>query len=91
MNSLVTAGDILNVPSTYLMITLLSFGNSASGKNFLLKFIIINISLDLSLNCALAKSGYGEMGIAGSIAGPLFNLLIGLGTTALKKISSNNW
>ena len=49
------------------------------------------IHLDLSLNCALAKNGYGEMGIAGSIAGPLFNLMIGLGITSLKKISANNW
>jgi len=34
----------------------------------------------------LAKTGYGEMGIAGSIAGPLFNLMIGFGISALKII-----
>jgi sodium/potassium/calcium exchanger 6 len=49
--------------------TLLSFGNS---------------SPDLALNCALAKAGYGEMGLAGSIAGPLFNLLMGLGMSLIK-------
>ena len=49
--------------------TLLSFGNSVP---------------DLTLNVALAKQGYGEMGIAGSIAGPLFNLLIGLGTSLIQ-------
>lgn len=32
---------------------------------------------DLILNTALARAGYGEMAIAGSIAGPLFNLLVG--------------
>jgi Ca2+/Na+ antiporter len=41
--------------------------------------------LDLSVNIALAKAGYGEMGIAGSIAGPLFNVLIGLGISLIKK------
>ena len=38
----------------------------------------------MSLNCALARTGYGEMGITGSIAGPLFNLLIGLSTALIK-------
>jgi len=66
---LTTLGDILDVPATFLGITLLAFGNSAA---------------DLSLNVALAKTGYGEMGVAGSVAGPLFNLLIGLGTGLLK-------
>jgi len=41
------------------------------------------------LNCALAKTGYGEMGLAGSIAGPLFNMMIGFGFTILKKIINN--
>lgn len=62
-------GVILDVPTTFLGMTLLSLGNSLP---------------DLTLNCALAKSGYGEMGIAGSIAGPLFNLLIGLGASMIK-------
>jgi len=66
---LTTLGDILDVPATFLGITLLAIGNSAA---------------DLSLNVALAKTGYGEMGVAGSVAGPLFNLLIGLGTGLLK-------
>jgi len=64
-----TTGVILNVPATFLGMTLLSLGNSIP---------------DLTLNVALAKSGYGEMGIAGSIAGPLFNLLIGLGASMIK-------
>jgi Ca2+/Na+ antiporter len=32
----------------------------------------------------LAKTGYGEMGVTGSIAGPLFNVLVGLGASVLK-------
>jgi len=40
--------------------------------------------LDLSLNIALANNGFAEMGIAGSIAGPLFNLLTGSGIVMLK-------
>jgi sodium/potassium/calcium exchanger 6 len=73
------AGIILNIPASFLGMTLLAFGNSAPGKN-----IILYIFLDLSLNVALAKNGYGEMGIAGSIAGPLFNTLVGLGISLLK-------
>ena len=64
-----TIGVILDISSDFLGMTLLSFGNS---------------SPDLALNCALAKAGYGEMGLAGSIAGPLFNLLIGLGMSFVK-------
>jgi len=44
----------------------------------------------MSLNCALAKSGYGEMAIAGSIAGPLFNLMIGFGISSLKILIGRN-
>jgi Ca2+/Na+ antiporter len=33
----------------------------------------------------LAKKGYGEMAIAGSIAGPLFNVLVGLGISLIRK------
>lgn len=64
-----TFGVILNISPTFLGMTLLSLGNSLP---------------DLTLNCALAKSGFGEMGIAGSIAGPCFNLLIGLGASMIK-------
>ncbi len=63
-------GVLFNVPSSFLAMTLLSFGNSVP---------------DLTLNSALARAGYGEMGIAGSIAGPLFNLLIGLGASLIKQ------
>lgn len=57
--------------------TILAFGNSVPGNYYL-------IILDLTINISLAKNGFGEMGIAGSIAGPLFNLLIGLGISLIK-------
>jgi Ca2+/Na+ antiporter len=63
-------GLIFDIPAFFIGMTLLSFGNSLP---------------DLTLNCALAKAGYGEMGLAGSIAGPLFNLLVGLGASLIKK------
>jgi len=44
----------------------------------------------MSLNCALAKKGYGEMGLSGSIAGPLFNIMIGFSLSAIKKLIGNN-
>lgn len=31
------------------------------------------------VNIALASNGFGEMAISGSIAGPLFNLMFGMG------------
>jgi Ca2+/Na+ antiporter len=34
---------------------------------------------------SIAKAGYGEMAVSGSIAGPLFNVLIGLGVSLIKK------
>jgi sodium/potassium/calcium exchanger 6 len=76
-------GVLFNLPSSFLGMTLLSFGNSAPGK--------LLITLDFSLNCALARTGYGEMGIAGSIAGPLFNLLVGLGASMIKNTITSEY
>lgn len=72
-----STGVIFNIPPVYLGMTLLALGNSVPG-------IICQLTLDLTLNVSLAKTGYGEMGVAGSIAGPLFNILVGLGATLLK-------
>jgi sodium/potassium/calcium exchanger 6 len=62
-------GLLLRIPDTFLGMTVLTYGNSIS---------------DLVLNISLVKSGYGEMALAGSISGPLFNLLVGLGSSLLK-------
>ena len=55
-------GLLLNIPDTFLGMTVLTFGNSVT---------------DLALNISLVKGGYGEMALAGSLAGPVFNLLVG--------------
>lgn len=62
-------GLLLNIPDTFLGMTVLTYGNSIS---------------DLALNVSLVKNGYGEMALSGTIAGPLFNLLVGLGSSLLK-------
>lgn len=67
-------GFIFHIPSSYLGLTILALGNSAP---------------DTGLNCSLSKSGFGEMAIAGTMAGPFFNLIIGLGLTLLIKVYKN--
>lgn len=62
-------GVVLNLPESFLGMTLLALGNSVC---------------DLSLNSKLAREGFGEMALAGSLAGPMFNLLIGLGLGLLR-------
>ena len=66
---LMTIANMLNINESFLGMTILTYGNSIS---------------DLMLNLSLVKLGYGEMALSGSIAGPLFNLLIGLGIPLLK-------
>jgi sodium/potassium/calcium exchanger 6 len=64
-----TIGLLMNIPDTFLGMTVLTFGNSLP---------------DLVLNTRLVKNGYGEMALSGCIGGPFFNLLIGLGSSLLK-------
>ena len=52
-----------------LGLTLLSWGNSIG---------------DAFASIAISKKGFGEMALTGCIAGPVFNLLLGLGLTTLK-------
>lgn len=66
---LIAISTLINIPDSFLGITLLTYGNSLP---------------DLMLNLSLVKLGYGEMALSGSIAGPLFNLLIGLGLPLIK-------
>lgn len=53
------------VPDEFLALTIIAWGNSLG---------------DMSADVAMTKRGYGEMAIAATVAGPLFNILIGLGT-----------
>ena len=44
---------------------------------------------DLTADVAMAKRGYGEMAITGTVAGPIFNILAGLGLSQAKSIFTN--
>ena len=66
---LMTISTIVNINEYFLGMTILTYGNSIS---------------DLMLNLSLVSLGYGEMALSGSISGPLFNLLIGLGIPLIK-------
>lgn len=68
---LIAISKLINIPDSFLGITLLTYGNSLP---------------DLMLNLSLVKIGYGEMALSGSITGPLFNVLIGLGLPLIKLI-----
>ncbi|GKY94852.1 hypothetical protein MPSEU_000450100 [Mayamaea pseudoterrestris] len=57
-------GIILDIPSAVLGLTLLAWGNSMS---------------DLSANVTMARKGLANMAITACFAGPVFNILVGLG------------
>jgi Ca2+/Na+ antiporter len=66
-------GLVLGFKPAFLGITLLAWGNSVG---------------DMMANSAVAKKGFARMALTGCFAGPLFNLLIGLGMSlTIKKIS----
>ena len=66
---LMTISTIININEYFLGMTILTYGNSIS---------------DLMLNLSLVSLGYSEMALSGSISGPLFNLLVGLGIPLIK-------
>ena len=68
VNTLELFGDITGLPSSFLGLTILSWGNS---------------TLDYFASKSIAKRGLGEMAMTGVIAGPIFNILVGLGVTSL--------
>lgn len=57
-------GGILGIPSSFMGLTILAWGNSVG---------------DYFANVAVAKQGYSEMAVTGCIGGPIFNMFIGLG------------
>jgi solute carrier family 24 (sodium/potassium/calcium exchanger), member 6 len=65
LNCLVTIGTIMNFSPAILGMTVLAWGNSVG---------------DLVADVALAKAGQPTIAIAGCFAGPMFNMLVGLGT-----------
>lgn len=60
---------ISGVSAALLGLTVLSWGNSVG---------------DAFASVAISKKGFGEMAFTGCIAGPVFNLLLGLGLTTIR-------
>ncbi|KAK9732592.1 hypothetical protein RND81_04G008400 [Saponaria officinalis] len=65
LNCLATLGTLLNLPPAILGLTVLAWGNSVG---------------DLVADVAVAKAGKPALAMAGCFAGPMFNMLVGLGT-----------
>jgi sodium/potassium/calcium exchanger 6 len=72
---LVILGQILNIPSYYLGLTVLAWGNSIS---------------DLFSNVAIAKRGLHDMAVVGCYGSTIFNVNIGL-SLSLTYICFNNY
>lgn len=64
MDLLKLFGFVTGLPESLLALTIISWGNCLG---------------DMTADVAMAKRGYGEMAITGTIAGPIFNILAGLG------------
>jgi len=65
---LTISGQILSVPKSMLGFTFLAWGNCLG---------------DMQANVAMTKKGFGEMAITGCMAGPIFNILMGLGLATI--------
>ncbi|ONK78024.1 uncharacterized protein A4U43_C02F13400 [Asparagus officinalis] len=65
LNCLAAVGTILDLPPAILGLTVLAWGNSVG---------------DIVADVALAKAGQPAMAMAGCFVGPMFNMLIGLGS-----------
>ncbi|XP_057439408.1 cation/calcium exchanger 5 isoform X2 [Lotus japonicus] len=65
VNCLEALGTRLKLPPSLLGLTVLAWGNSVG---------------DLVADVAVAKAGHPAMAMAGCFAGPMFNMLVGLGT-----------
>eukprot|EP00163_Fabomonas_tropica_P000465 TRINITY_DN1027_c0_g1_i7.p1 TRINITY_DN1027_c0_g1~~TRINITY_DN1027_c0_g1_i7.p1 ORF type:complete len:623 (+),score=164.60 TRINITY_DN1027_c0_g1_i7:803-2671(+) len=61
---LTSFGVVMGISPTIIGLTILAWGNSIG---------------DLVADTTIAKSGYPAMAIAGTYAGPMFNMLVGLG------------
>ena len=55
---------ITSIPMSILLLTIIAWGNCMG---------------DMSADVAMTKKGFGEMAIAGTMAGPIFNILMGQG------------
>lgn len=69
-------GVLSGVDSSILGVTILAWGNSIG---------------DMATNTAMAKKGLGNMAITACYAGPVFNILVGLGLGFLSWIRDGTW
>lgn len=69
VDGLVMYECISGISAALLGLTVLSWGNSVG---------------DAFASIAISKKGFGEMAFTGCIAGPVFNLLLGLGLTTIR-------
>ncbi|KAL1802323.1 hypothetical protein ACET3Z_030970 [Daucus carota] len=73
LNCLAALGSLLQLPPALLGLTVLAWGNSVG---------------DLVADVAVAKAGQPAMAMAGCFAGPMFNMLFGLGTALVIQTAS---
>lgn len=64
-------GFITSLPRPLLALTILAWGNCLG---------------DMSADLAMTKKGFGEMAITGTMAGPIFNILMGQGLAMIIKL-----
>lgn len=74
MDLLQLFGFITALPEALLALTIIAWGNCLG---------------DMTADVAMTKRGFGEMAITGCIAGPIFNVLIGLGLSMVISIVSS--
>jgi len=75
LNCLAALGTLLNLPPAILGLTVLAWGNSVG---------------DLVADVAVAKAGQPALAMAGCFAGPMFNMLVGLGTALVIETAKVN-
>ena len=64
----------IDIPQSFLSMTILAFGNSLP---------------DFIVNTSLARTGYAEMALSGSIGAPVFGILFGFGLSLMKRLITN--
>lgn len=67
-------GFITRLPQALLSLTVLAWGNSLG---------------DMSADTAMTKKGFGEMGVTATMAGPIFNILMGQGLASAATLLSS--
>ncbi|GAB2277504.1 Cation/calcium exchanger 5 [Dionaea muscipula] len=72
LNCLAALGELLKLPPALLGLTVLAWGNSVG---------------DLVADVALARAGQPALAMAGCFAGPMFNMLVGLGAALVIQTS----